>query len=274
MRLYVRAPNHLGDGVMALPTVAAACRLADEVVVAAPPWGAVLYRDLDLSVVERGKVPDADAALLLAPSFRAAWEARRVPRRIGLRWDLRGPLLTDAIEPDEGHRGEEYARLLGVLGGAVEGPPRFLPTAAERAACTAPEGHVALIPCSPSGETVEWPGFAEVARRLPDAVVYVGPGESFPQGVCLGLGDLAAALERARVVLVNDSGLSHFARAVGARTVVLHGSTVPGRTGAAGSEPLEGPDLPCRPCYRKRCSVGGVPCLDIPVERVLEALGT
>ncbi|HJN73435.1 MAG TPA: glycosyltransferase family 9 protein [Myxococcota bacterium] len=271
MRLYIRAPNHLGDGVMAMPAIEAATALG-EVVVAAPPWGAELYRALDVEVVERGTVPDADVALLLAPSFRAAWEARRVPRRVGVRWDMRGPLLTDVVEMDGLHRSLEYRRLVEVLGGVVEAHPRFAPTAEERAACVAPEGHVALIPCSPSGAVVQWPGFAELAAAVPEAVVYVGPKEAFAGGVCLGLGELAAALERARVVVVNDSGLSHFARAVGVRTLVIHGSTSPERTGAVGSVPIEGPELPCRPCYEKSCTAGGVPCLDIPVEVVLAAI--
>ena len=271
MHVYVRAPNHLGDGVMALPTVAALAR-AHRVTVAAPAWGSTLYRGLGVQVVPRGQVPRADAAVLLAPSFRAAWEARRVPVRVGISWDLRGWLLTDSIPPGEGHRTQEYADVAALLGVEVRGEPRFEPTDAERAACGVPDGHTALIPVSPSGETVMWPGFAELAAALPDAVVHVGPGESWPGALQLGLGELAAALERASVVVVNDSGLSHFARAVGARTVVVHGSTAPGRTGALGSEPIQGPELPCRPCYAKRCRVGGVPCLDIPVERVRSQL--
>ncbi|MCP4805650.1 MAG: glycosyltransferase family 9 protein [Proteobacteria bacterium] len=271
MHVYVRAPNHLGDGVMAEPTVRALAA-RHRVTVAAPGWGAVLYRELDVEVVPRGTVPAADAAVLLAPSFRAAWEARRIPVRVGISWDLRGWLLTESIPPGEGHRTREYADVAALLGVDVVGEPRFEACSDERAATVAPHGHVALVPVSPSGEVVMWPGFAELQRRLGGrAVAYTGPGESWPDGVELPLGELAAALEHASVVVVNDSGLSHFARAVGARVIVVHGSTAPGRTGALGSEPVEGPALDCRPCYAKRCRVGGVPCLDIPVERV-EAL--
>lgn len=259
---------------MARPAIEAASRLAATTVVAAPPWGEVLYRDLDVEVVERGDVPPADVAVLLAPSFRAAWEARGVARRIGVRWDLRAPLLTDVVEMDEGHRSEEYARVVAVLGAVVSDAPRFEATDVERAGCTAPQGHVALIPCSPSGAVVQWPGFHDLVAELDGAVVYTGPGEVFPGAVCLPLGELAAALERASVVVVNDSGLSHFARAVGVRTVVIHGSTAPGRTGAMGSIAVEGPEMECRPCYAKSCRVGGVPCLDIGVERVLAAMRT
>ncbi|MCB9759383.1 MAG: glycosyltransferase family 9 protein [Alphaproteobacteria bacterium] len=122
-----------------------------------------------------------------------------------------------------------------------------------------------------------WPGFAALADRFDGpVVVYTGPGERFetchPTREGLPLDQLAACLERAAALVSNDSGLAHFARAVGVRTVVVFGSTSPARTGPAGCVPVEGPDLPCRPCYRKRCPYPGVPCLDIPVAQVEAAL--
>lgn len=273
MHAYIRAPNHLGDGVMALPTVRAAAAHFTRVTVAAPAWGETLYRGLGVELVRRGQVPRADVAILLAPSFRAAWEARRIPQRVGVSWDLRSWLLTSATPLGEDHRSAQYARVAALARLTVSGDPVFEPTPDERTACTAAPGHIALIPVSPSGEVVMWPRFAALADELGErAVVYIGPGETWPGGVCLSLGALAAALERASVVVVNDSGLSHLARAVGARTVVVHGSTSPERTGALGSIALEGPPLPCRPCYAKRCRVGGVPCLDIPLGSVREVL--
>ena len=84
---------------------------------------------------------------------------------------------------------------------------------------------------------------------------------------------VAAELRRARVLVVNDSGFSHFARALGVPTVVVHGSTAPSMTGAIGSVPvLRGQRPACAPCYAKRCNVPGVPCLDISVEQVQSAL--
>ena len=275
-RVYVRAPNHLGDGVMARAALAALCGAADSVVVAAPRWGAQLYRDLDVRVVERGQVPDADVGVLLAPSLRAAWEARRLPRRVGLTTDHRSLLLTDRVRPGEGHRMDDYAALVEQLGVEVGDVPRYVPTDAERAAADVPEGHVALNPLSPSGETVMWAGFEELGRRVEAPVVYVGPGEHVETAhrlvAGLPLGQLAAHLDRARVLVSNDSGIAHFGRACGVPTVVVFGSTVPERTGARGAVAVEGPSPSCRPCYAKRCRRPTVECLDIPVERVLEAL--
>lgn len=263
---------------MAMPAVAALAARFDETVVAAPAWGATLYRDLGVQVVARGEVPrEADAAALLAPSFRAAWEARHLPRRVGVSWDLRRPLLSTVVARPEGHRSLEYAAIAAALGAMVEGPPCFAPTEAEREAASEPWGHAALAPISPSGETVMWQGFTDLAEQLPDAVVvYLGPGERWPselpERVGQPLGELAASLERARVMVVNDSGLSHFARAVGVPTVVVFGSTSPARTGASGCAPVEGPELSCRPCYKKRCAVGGVPCLEVDVSAVLDSI--
>lgn len=263
---------------MAMPAVRALAGVFDEVLVAAPAWGPTLYRALGVTVIPRGEVPrQADAAALLAPSFRAAWEARHLPRRVGVSWDWRRPLLSQVVERPDGHRSLEYAAIARALGAQVSGPPRFAPTEAERQAAGEPWGHTALAPVSPSGDTVMWPGFLDLLDQLDGpSVVYLGPGERWPcevpARVGQPLGALAASLERARVMVVNDSGLSHFARAVGVPTVVVFGSTSPERTGAEGCQPVEGPALPCRPCYKKRCAVGGVPCLEVDVRTVLAAV--
>src|SRR5690606_38407840 len=53
VRIAARAPNHLGDGVMALPALEALARLGD-LTIHAPRWGEALYRDLPARVVPRG----------------------------------------------------------------------------------------------------------------------------------------------------------------------------------------------------------------------------
>jgi heptosyltransferase-2 len=272
-RVYVRAPNHLGDGVMARDAVHTLRLASESVVVAAPRWGAELYLDLDVDVVPCGTVPAADVAVLLAPSFRAAWEARRLPRRVGLSTDFRALLLTDRVSPPKAHRRDDYAALLGRLGLGIEAAPVYEPTDAERGAADVPRGHLALCPVSPSGPPVMWPGFeALAARHDGDIVFYVGPGEAYDTDHAvragLPLGALAAHLLRARALVCNDSGVAHFARAVGVPTVVIFGSTVPERTGPLGAVAVEGPSPPCRPCYKKRCRMSSVLCLEVPVDEV------
>lgn len=279
MRVIARAPNHLGDGVMALPALTALGEAHHGLVVQAPPWGADLYRGVRARVVERGPMPACDAAVLFAPSLRAAWQARRATRRIGLATDTRGALLTDVVVPCR-HRVDTYGRIAAVLGVESSGPPAW-PRRPEDPVPDVPADHVGLVPVSPSGATVMWTGFAELAARLDRVVVYGGPGEAdavraaVPGGlhrVGLPLPGFAGALSRCRVLVGNDSGAAHFARACGVPTVVVFGSTAPAWTGAAGAVPVEGASLPCRPCYRKRCERDDIACLDIDVDRVQSAI--
>ena len=70
----------------------------------------------------------------------------------------------------------------------------------------------------------------------------------------------------------NDSGAAHFGRACGVPVVTIFGSTTASATGAPGAIAVEGPALPCRPCYGARCHVGDRACLEITVDVVREAV--
>ncbi|TVQ90987.1 MAG: hypothetical protein EA397_10860 [Deltaproteobacteria bacterium] len=274
-RIVARAPNHLGDGIMALPAIRALAALSTDFVVQAPCFGAEIYRGL--RVEAPGPLPEgADLAVLFAPSLRAAWQARRARRRIGVASDFRGPLLTDVVIPAR-HRAQTYARLAETAGARVDGSPALSFDGAPSVEVA--QGHVGLVPVSRSGPCVEWRGFAELADRLRVPVVaYGGPGERkrvaerLPGrdlgAVGLSLSDLGRALGRCRVLVANDSGAAHFARALGVPTVVVYGSTSPDRTGPTGARSVEGPDPGCRPCYRKRCARRDLACLRIEVDRV------
>jgi heptosyltransferase-2 len=279
-RLVARAPNHLGDGVLALPALIGLSALG-ELEIQAPAWGRDLYRDVSAAVIARGPIDQADVAVLFPPSFRVAWQARRARRRIGVAADLRRWLLTDVVPPCE-HRADTYAALAKAAGAVVVGTPTYRVRADDPVA-DVPVGHIGLNPISPSGAVVEWSGYAELASRLDRPVVfYGGPGEDarveavagdHPRRVGLSLPAFAAALGRCAVFVSNDSGGAHFARACGVPTVVVHGSTTAARTGPHGAIAVEGPDLACRPCYRKTCAYG-LECLQIPVERVHDAVRT
>lgn len=277
--LVARAPNHLGDGVMALPALRSLREVTEHLTVLAPGWGPVLYRDLEADVVPRGRPPMAQAAVLMPPSLRVAWEARRIPRRVGVPADARRLLLTDVVEPAV-HQAETYARLVRVLGARAQGAPSF-PRRADDPVPEVPVGHVGLNPLSRGGVTRQWPGFAALAARLDAPVVaYAGPGEEEALVAAVGSGllrqvglplpDLAGALSRCAVLVSVDTGPAHFARAVGTPTVVVHTSTTAARTGPAGSVAVEGPALACRPCYRPSCRHRPhLACLDVSVEAVL-----
>ncbi len=260
---------------MALPAVAALADTVPRVTVQAPVWGAVLYRDLGVEVVARGTRVEAEVAVLMPPSLRVAWEARHIPRRVGVAADWRRWLLTDVV-PEGRHQADTYAALVAVLGIGGEGAPTWRPRPSDPCP-DLPHGHVGLNPVSVGGVVREWGGYAALAERQEQPVVfYGGPGEEervaaaageHPMAVGLPLPELARALERCAVFVTNDSGAAHFARAVGTPTVVIFGSTTSSRTGAHGCVAVEGPELPCRPCYKQRCRFA-LDCLDITVERV------
>jgi heptosyltransferase-2 len=141
MKILVRAPNWVGDAVMAIPALESIRRTHadDEICVLARPVVADLFSgqpfaDRILSYDFRGshrgwlgrekfvaelRKEKFNIAVLLQNAFEAAWLAWRagIPERIGYARDARGPLLTRAIRaPQEGeipkHESHYYLELL------------------------------------------------------------------------------------------------------------------------------------------------------------------
>jgi ADP-heptose:LPS heptosyltransferase len=80
-------------------------------------------------------------------------------------------------------------------------------------------------------------------------------------------------IERASLVISNDSGPMHIAAAMGRPLVALFGPTNPVRTGPYGRmDSVLQLDIPCSPCYSRKCSHQS--CLRwLTVESVLQAAG-
>jgi heptosyltransferase II len=142
MTVLVRAPNWLGDAVMALPAIADVRRHAGSgrLVVAARPAVADLFRlvpgvDDILALTWKGRWWDrsairadavqlgtvgADVAILLPNSFATAWLVKRaaIPERWGYATDMRRPLLSRAIQRPRRsmHQGAYYQQLTSALG--------------------------------------------------------------------------------------------------------------------------------------------------------------
>ena len=280
--MLVRAPDHLGDGVQALPAVAALTRHY-AVAIAGPAWRRDLYAHTGAAFDATG---DEEIAVLFKPSFKAAWAVRHIPRRIGLSTGHRGLLLTDAVTPPGPHRGDDYAAICGVLDVEVRGLPT-LPVDPSRAPIAIGPDDVLLLPGTRSAETVRWRGFRALAEALGErAVVVVGPGDlpdvadAVPATARLAgpfdVPQIAALAIRVRAVVGIDSGLTHLAaaarRSVGLEDVhVVYGSTDERHTGPRGTLAHHGTRPACWPCYRKHCPYGG-PCLDADVDEVLGAL--
>ncbi len=167
MKILVRAPNWVGDAVMAIPALEMIRRthVGDEICVLARPAVADLFlaqpfadriilydfrgnhrgwlgREKLIAELRKEKF---GAAVLLQNAFEAAWLTWRadIPERIGYARDARGPLLTKAIRvPREGeipkHESHYYLELLrraGWIEAAREIPPiRLCVTETSRAA--------------------------------------------------------------------------------------------------------------------------------------------
>lgn len=278
---FVRAPDHLGDAVLALPLVEALAKRGP-VTVAGPAFCTALMGHL-ATVVPASTVPvGADTAVLLKPAFRAAWQCRHLPRRVGIPGDWRRWLLTHPVAPPKGHRLDVFA----ALGRSVDVETSSLP-------CIVPpkvevSKDILLVPFSASGPTVEWPHYRALADQLAargHSVRFVGgPGEELrlaaqagPHGVLptLGVLEVAGVLAGARLVVGNDSGLVHLAAA--ARRGVLRpvhdvvgivGSTDVNVTLAPGVTPMSAARPSCAPCFRKTCPYN-LECLRLPVSDVL-----
>ena len=151
-RVLVRAPNPLGDAVMALPAMAALRAAFPDaaVVVAAAPSIAPLFhehtplRPEEVLTVDKDseaamlKGARPDIAILLPNSFRTAWVCRQagIPNRWGYRAHGRALLLTRGVKRPRGprHQSEFYLHLVRELG--FEAPssiPRIGISAATRA---------------------------------------------------------------------------------------------------------------------------------------------
>jgi heptosyltransferase II len=197
--------------------------------------------------------------------------------------------------------GHEVERLLALAGPDVASPPVTLGlTAADhRTAEIWLADHrvgprfVALAPGSIWG-TKRWPYYAELAAgldqpcvvvggaddsSLAEAIVAAAPGRAVSAVGALSLRVSAALIQRAAVLVTNDSAPLHLATAVGTPVLALFGSTVPafgfgprGRGDAALG--VEG--LTCRPCSRHgpdKCPLGHHRCMrELAVTTVTAAL--
>jgi heptosyltransferase II len=155
MKILVRAPNWVGDAVMAIPALEAIRRMrtGDEICVLARPAVADLFSgqpfaDRILQYDFRGRhagwlgrerlagelrKENFGIGVLLQNAFDAAWLAWRanIPERIGYARDARGPLLTKAIRvPQKGeipkHESHYYLEMLH-RAGWIERPAAIPP---------------------------------------------------------------------------------------------------------------------------------------------------
>ena len=247
-----------------------------------------------------------DLAVLFPNSLDAAltpWLAG-IPRRVGYPTDGRGWLLTHPVSNRSAaagrHQVERYLAIVRALGGDGTLSPR-LPVADEarrrsddllREQGIAPAGPlVAMSPGSVYGSAKRWPAerFAAVADGLAESrgatILLIGSEGERPildqaaahmrrPAVNLGgrtdLLALVGVLERARLLVSNDTGAMHVAAAVGTPVLAVFGPTDAVATGPLGrcARVVRVP-VPCSPCLLRECPIDHRCMTGVTVEEVL-----
>ena len=223
-----------------------------------------------------------DLVIDLQGLFRSGWLSWQTgaPVRIGFSHARGGwafythrvpnsPLSVDAVE--------RYLRVADALGlGRNPVEFRFATNDADRSAIEAklaPLGagsRFAVLLPGTNWATKRWPAesFAALVEPLRErfgmASVVAGGHDDVELSSCIpglnlvgktSLRELVALLERADLVIANDSGPMHIAAALGRPLVALYGPTSADRTGPYDRmDSVLQLDLPCRACYSRRCS--------------------
>lgn len=263
---------------------AAGIPYVDEVIPLAFPWfdrgpKHGLFHPYEVLWGEAGRLRGWDSAVVLRHDFwwGAMLAAKAgIPRRVGYGLPEAAPFLTDAIELQESHEVQRALRLAEVLTRYPGSPGdlKFEPSDSDRAEAAGwleERGlrEFAVIHPGAGAPVKEWSAqkFAAVADGLGLPVVITGAASERGlvqevMGASRGLhqplvgvplGQVAAVLARAAVVVGVDSGILHLATAVGTPTVRLIGPVDPRRFGPWGDPSLHQivrSDPPCVPCNR------------------------
>jgi heptosyltransferase-1 len=223
-----------------------------------------------------------DLVIDLQGLFRSGWMswATGAPMRVGFDDAREGApwFYTHAVSSGgwwHQHAIGRYLHLAKALGCDIE-PVEFHFAVSEanraRARELVPDGtaFAALVPGT-HWPTKRWPAekFAELVNPLREefglqSIVLGGPDEKELGEKIIGARNLIGAtklpetialLERAALVITNDSGPMHIASALGRPLVALFGPTSPLLTGPYGRmDSVVRLGLPCSPCYSRKCS--------------------
>jgi lipopolysaccharide heptosyltransferase I len=222
-----------------------------------------------------------DLVIDLQGLFRSAWIslACGAPRRVGFSnaRELAPWFYTETVDCswDHDHAVERYLKVATALG-CADGPVEFCFAVDDEdrryiAELVSPQMKYAVLMPGTNWATKRWPieRFAELAGALKErlgleSIVAGGPGDAeiarqIPAKLNLvgktNLRQIVALLERACLVIANDTGPMHMAAALGIPLVAPYGPTDPTRTGPFGrQDSVIRLNLPCSPCYSRTCS--------------------
>jgi heptosyltransferase-2 len=243
-----------------------------------------------------------DVALVPHRSFRSAALALRagIPERVGFDDSAGRWLLTRVVTRSERHH--EAERIAGLIEGVGGRPPAgrvpfslAVPRKARETADRLLAAHGVsagddLVVISPGSAwpTKRWhpERFAVVADQLSNslgaAIVLTGTREDGPSARAVadamstqaidttghtGINTLVALIERARILIANDSAPVHLAAGLGTPVVAVFGPTVPGQGFAPYGDLAEvvEAEVECRPCGKhggRTCPRGEIVCMD------------
>jgi len=232
------------------------------------------------------------AAAILPASFSSALIAwlGRVPNRVGYAHDGRAVLLSSALSTKQlraRHLSESYLDIgrdiLGRVGLSQPADYASPQLRVYEGDCTGLDavlnqvgapvaGFAVVVPGATYGPTKKWPTerYAQLVARLSADIPVIISGAPRESELCesvrggnanvyniagmTSLGQLFALLERAQLVIANDSGTPHAAASLGTRTMVLFGSTSPLWTRPLGDHvDVIQHKVPCSPCFRSEC---------------------
>lgn len=189
---------------------------------------------------------EVERQLALARSVGAHVEDTRMHLQVEAtaRDSLKEKLLRHGIEDGQ--------RLLVLHPGATAASRRYPPALyAEAVERLAPHATIVL-----TGSASEAPLTGDIARRVRHA-------ETLPVDLAgaLTLGEMIALLDRAVLLVANNSGPVHIAAALQTPVVDLYALTNPQHTPWMTAHRLLYRDVPCRWCYRGECPEGHHACL-------------
>ncbi len=140
-------------------------------------------------------------------------------------------------------------------------PERFAAVADDLVA-----SHDAFIAISPG------PGEEPLAEAIADAMRSTS---LLLQNPCISLGELKSLIARSHLLIGNDTGPRHFARAFDIHRVTVFGPTEERWTDTShGRETIVRVDVPCGPCHQKVCPLARRACMeDVTVAMVTAACG-
>jgi heptosyltransferase-2 len=262
----------------------------------------------DLNISQSLNERNFDLAVIFPRSFRSAFQIylARIPIRIGYQDEGRSFFLTHGIHRTKeilrSHRVHYFRKLTEPLGKVESFPSLRIVLreedrrwAEERLKDLGIQNGGPLIGMNPGatyGLAKCWSPrrFGELGKRLCEkwkaTLLLFGKEEEGPiakeilqnlenGGIDLTgktrLLQLAALLERCRLLVTNDTGTMHVATAVGTSVVALFGSTDPSVTGPWGDgHVVVRKDVPCSPCLKRVCPTDHQCMKLITVDEVLK----